>query len=263
MLSKILAYFFDKQPIMDPFVFCQDKDKLESYLQQQNIKDTAVYIKENLTKALDMLIHDDRFNRELLASIEQLAKDFGFADSLFSFSIDKAKLKFDMIDEIKASGSSSLRYPDNIDFEIETTEVPLWQWNSINILASYKAVVLGKDVLNGCGCITKVRDCCVTEQNKASDFLSSDMLSFAKIEDNTALITDKNLYIKSSKSYDKVLIDSLTAKYISTRGFAISTEALKGRILIFKINDPIFMNLLLNKDKEQVVAQDIKAKVAF
>lgn len=261
MLSKILSLFFKKNTT-DPLIFCKDKNELKAYLSQKNILDTNIYIKDHLTKALGMLIYDDRFNRELLDKIESLALDVNLSSSEFSFYLDKARIKFDMVDELKADSDIHLRYPDNISFDIEATEIPLWQWDNISILASYKPVVLGKDVLNACGCVTKVRDCCVGEDKDKNEFIKPELLSFAKIEDNTVLVTDRHLYIKSSKSYDKVLIDDLVAKYISARGFAISTEALKGRFLIFKINDPLFMNLLLTtKHSHSIATQRVSVEM--
>lgn len=249
MFKKILAWFRPADRT-DPIIFCQERAAVREALAPRHpAADAAALdamILEQLPWALDALIYDDRFTPEQLGRISALISSYPDHPARLEQLLDKARLKFRITEELEAHRAPSRGYEDELSFTLDDDENPIWQWHDVTILASHKPMVLGVDVLTDCGCVTKVSDQLLTKK-KSEDFITPEALNFARIEGNDILVTDRHLYIKSDRAYDKVPHDLLITKHIDSKGFVISTLALRGRVLIFRINDPNFMNLVMNQ----------------
>lgn len=246
MFEKLRS-FFRPQDNFDPFDFCLEVPEVyDTISRKHKVDDVDFYILQNLPRALGALISDDRFTQGQLELVRKLILSFKKHTKKLDELLERARLKFKIKNDLETNNGEYHKYEGELSFKLDLDETPIWQWNNVDILASYKPMILGVDVLNSCPCVTKVSDNLLTKK-KSEDFITPDMFNFAKIKGNDILITDKHLYIKSDRAYDKVTHDALITKHIDSKGFVISTRELRGRVLIFQIHDPNFMQMILKQ----------------
>ena len=211
-------------------------------------KDPLSLFKEQYMRMLRDLIYSDFLKYEYLETasnafyeifVSPLPEEKHAFDALIS--LGQYKLKF--IETMKGGIHHDDSYPFFYDKYIDSGERILWQYRDLDILASYKNIQIGVDVLNSCGCVSKISDNMLERDESGKNALSNtlDILKWGKIKHNDITLTDKSFYIKSKDAFDKLPYTFIKKPIAHKDGFIFTTDTLNGRSLIIKTYDPVFL----------------------
>lgn len=251
MFESIINYFKKPEITLYHGLLTQNIDKalnhIKSKIQDTDKSPLALY-KEQYMRMLSDLIYSDILKYEYLdtatnAFYSLFTSPLPEEKHAFDALIALGKYKLNLIDTMANNVRHDDSYPFFYDKYIESGERIFWQYRDVNILASYKNIQIGVDVLNSCGCVTKISDNMLEKNECGKNALSNaiDMFKWGKIKHNDITLTDKCFYIKSKEAFDRLPYSFIKNPIVSQEGFIFTTDTLNGRKLIIKTYDPAFL----------------------
>lgn len=256
MFESILNYFKKPEITLYHGLLTQNIDKALNHIKskiQDTDKSPKTLFKEQYMRMLSDLIYSDILKYEYLdtatnAFYSLFTSPLPEEKHAFDALIALGKYKLKLIDTMEHEVHHDDSYPFFYDKYIESGERIIWQYRDINILASYKNIQIGVDVLNSCGCVTKISDNMLEKNECGKNALSNaiDMFKWGKIKHNDITLTDKCFYIKSKEAFDRLPYSFIKNPIIGQDDFIFTTDTLKGRKLIIKTYDPAFLLKAIN-----------------